>query len=81
MRDVLADVVATVFRLPAWAPRAFRSAAAPTLAVVVVLAPNSCEVGVARWVQIETKVIMERMAPLLQSPDEGLDAPDVAAPK
>jgi hypothetical protein len=81
MRDLLADVVATVFRLPTWAPRALRRSAALTLAVVVVLAPDSFKVGVARWVQIETQVIMERMAPLLQSLDERLDAPDVAAPK
>jgi len=35
------------------------------LALVVIFAPNSFRAGVAAWVQIETQVVLKRLAPAL----------------
>ena len=71
MHEVLAYIVTAGFNLPDRVPRLLRRSVALLLVLVIFLAPGSFRAGVAAWVQVETMVIMKRMAPLLQPPTDG----------
>jgi hypothetical protein len=75
MHRVLAELVDLSLRLPSWAPRAARRAAAIALVLTMWLAPDSFRAGFELWVKTQTELIVDRMAPLL-TPETSPPEPD-----
>lgn len=66
MNHLLADLVSSAFDVPSCAPRAARRVAGLVIVGTVLLAPDACQAGMQSWVQHQTQLLMERIAPLLQ---------------
>lgn len=66
MKQFMAELVSCAFDMPSWAPRSARRLAGLVIVGTVLLAPDVFRVGMESWVQHQTKVLMERITPLLQ---------------
>lgn len=68
MQHDLADLIADLFNIPSWAPRAAQRLALWIIVVVMVAFPTVYRDAIDIWVQRQVQSIMARMEPFLHPP-------------